>query len=1036
VLQIQQIDASVRAQRQVQRGPITASQAFAITTDSVNWTPIGPRPTDPDSSPTSGRVNSIAIDPRDTNVIYIGAAEGGVWKTTDGGASWKPLTDTQPSLATGAIAIDPSNPDTVYVGTGEENFSSDSYQGAGILKSTDAGETWTNYPGPFEGLSIAALTVHPTDSQILLCASTLGISRSIDGGRTWATPLGGTGISVFFDTDDPSIAWATLGNIFGNTRNGVYRSTDGGATWQRAPGSGTSSFPTVNVGRIELTMAPSNHAILYAQVHNLSTNGLLDIYKTTDSGTTWRRLNVTAAAWGTQMWFDNTIRVSPNDANVVWSGGLAIYRSLDGGVTWTQPQLTGPNGVNSHVDFHALVFTPDGNRLYTGNDGGIYSTNDVTAPRVNWIDLNTNLAITKFYPGMSVDPVNPALILGGTQDNGTQRQGTDGIWQTVACGDGGYTAIDPAFPNFYYGACQRIQIGRNIGLTSASWVPAMYGINTADAVQFIPPFIIDPSDPQTLYFGTFRLWKSKDSGGRWAPLSADLSGGNRGTIKTIAPAPNDSRTIYAATSNGRVQVTMDAQNGLGAVWTDRSAGLPTRTPTRIAVDPLNPATAYLTFSGFANAGNPGHVFRTSDAGATWTNISGNLPDIPVTDIVIDPDVPDTLYLATDAGVQVTTDGGGSWSSLAKGLPNVVVHSLVLHRKTRVLRAGTHGRSVWEILLPLARPSLQPEIASLSPSSIEAGGTGLVLSVTGSNFVAGTVIRWNGQNRPTRFVDSAHLTADIPAADIALTGRAAVTAFTESSGAGASLPKGFVIGAPPRSASNAFVSAANPGGGTGLAPRSIASLYGTNLAAGVAVADGNPPLPFTLNGTSLWINGNAVPLFFVSPTQINFQIPLPGLLSGTVPLTIVQGAQTTQISIAIRPYSPALFTTNSQGTGQASTLIAGTTSLAAPEGAFPDSRPAKPGEFLSIYCTGLGAVTNIPNLGAPSPSNPLAATSATPTVTIGGVSAPVSFSGLAPGFVGLYQVNVKVPDGIAPGDAVPLIVTIGGVPSNTATIAVQ
>jgi uncharacterized protein (TIGR03437 family) len=256
------------------------------------------------------------------------------------------------------------------------------------------------------------------------------------------------------------------------------------------------------------------------------------------------------------------------------------------------------------------------------------------------------------------------------------------------------------------------------------------------------------------------------------------------------------------------------------------------------------------------------------------------------------------------------------------------------------------------------------------------------------------------------------------------------------GAGASLPKGFVIGTPPRSASNAFVSAADPRGGSALAPRSIASLYGTNLAPSTAIAEGGAPLPFTLNGTSLWINGNAVPLFFVSPGQINFQVPRPGVLSGTVPLTILQGAQTTEINIAIRPYSPALFTTNAQGTGQASTVIAGTASLAAPLGAFPDSRPAKSGDFLSIYCTGLGDVTNLPPLGAASPSNPLAMTTTTPAVTIGGAPAPVSFSGLAPGFVGLYQVNVKVPDGVTPGDAVPLILTIGGAQSNTATIAVQ
>jgi uncharacterized protein (TIGR03437 family) len=311
-------------------------------------------------------------------------------------------------------------------------------------------------------------------------------------------------------------------------------------------------------------------------------------------------------------------------------------------------------------------------------------------------------------------------------------------------------------------------------------------------------------------------------------------------------------------------------------------------------------------------------------------------------------------------------------------------------------------------------------------------------VSGSGFVAGTVIRWNGQNRPTHFVDSSNVTADIPASDVVVAGRAAVAAFNSSAGGGSSLPAGFVIGGAPASTPNAFVSAANPLGGSQLAQRSIASLYGTNLASSVASADGGPPLPFTLADTTLTLGGNSVPLFFVSPGQINFQVPfVTNATSVTnVSLTITQGTQTSAITVQLKPYAPALFTANAQGTGQASTVIAGTATLAAPAGAFSGSRPAKPGEFLSIYCTGLGDVSVRPPLGSASPSNPLATTLAPPTVTIGGQTAQVLFSGLAPGFVGLYQVNVKVPDGVTPGGAAPMILTIGGVPSNTVTIAVD
>ncbi len=269
------------------------------------------------------------------------------------------------------------------------------------------------------------------------------------------------------------------------------------------------------------------------------------------------------------------------------------------------------------------------------------------------------------------------------------------------------------------------------------------------------------------------------------------------------------------------------------------------------------------------------------------------------------------------------------------------------------------------------------------------------------------------------------------------GGSLVTSNAAGSGVPVSEAISFSIGPPPTTASKAFVNAANPSGGNALAPGSIASLYGANLAPQIAIPDAAPTLPFTLGGVTMTMGGGSVPLFFVSPTQINFQVPLftlNGQISTT--LTVTQGASTTTITIQLKPYAPALFTTNAGGTGQASTLIAGTTSLAAPTGAFPASRPARIGEYLSIYATGLGDVSNRPSLGSASPNGPLAATLVTPVVTIGGVPAAVSFSGLAPGYVGLYQINVQVPAGAPTGPDIPIVVMIGGVPSNTATIAVD
>lgn len=1001
------------------------------------WTSIGPQPTDPGTVfVTAGRVNTIAIDPTDSNTLYIGAAEGGVWKSTNGGASWNPLTDGQPSLANGAIALDPSNPQTVYVGTGEENFAIDSYYGAGILKSTNGGASWKNIVGPFLHAYIGGIAVSPTNTQVLLVSSDMGIWRSSDGAATWSQVLNGTGTAVLFDPTNGDIAYAALGAPFGGFNNGVYKSTDGGKTWQGI----RSGLPSTRVGRISLAIAPTTPATLYGALHDYATGSLIDIFKTNNGGNNWSPTHAPdiCAATG-QCWYDMTLRVSPTDSNIVFAGGqTSIIRTRDGGGTWEQLYFVGPNQQQFiHPDYHDLQFTADGGALFIANDGGMYTTTDIANEGVNWTELNDTLSITQFYPGVAIHPTDISTALAGTQDNSLQLyQGGQG-WAAVNCGDGGYSAISAIVPLTVYTACVSGDTVDRSNDGANSWIRSQYGINPKDRAQFVPPMVIDPSNSQTLYFGTYRVWQTRDAAGQWLAISPDLTGGRGATIQAIGVAASDPNAVYAGTSDGKVQVTLNALAGPNATWIDRSGGLPQRAVTSMAVDPVDAGTAYVTYSGFIDSTRKpsAHVFRTTNSGATWSDISGNLPDVPVNSLAVDPDLPETLYIGTDAGVMVTTNGGATWSSLGKGLPKVVVMQVVLHRPSRTLRAATHGRGVWDILIPLSSTSasLRPAITSLSPASADAGGAGFTLHVTGTNFGTETKLRWNGETRTSHVVDSRHLTADIAHSDIAGVGLVSVDAFSASSGGGASNAMPFNIG--PAPAALAAVNAASSQ--QGLAPGSIAALYGTNLAGTTELASSTPPLPYTLGGTTLTLPNSPVALFYVSSLQIDFQVPfMPVFGSTQTTLTLNQGQLTSTFNITLVPFAPALFTTNSQGTGQAAAVIGATGELAAPTGAFPGSRPADRGEIVALFCTGLGNVNHPPDPGAPAQSKPLSHTMAAPTVTVGGQTAPVPFSGLAPGYVGLYQVNIQIPDAAPSGAAVPITLSIGGVLSNTATIAVQ
>jgi photosystem II stability/assembly factor-like uncharacterized protein len=672
------------------------------------WSFIGPQPVDtPYSAPiVSGRVSAIAINPTNVNTVYIGAAQGGVWKTTNGGNNWVPLTDTQPSLAIGSLVLDPSNPNIIYAGTGDEAY------GAGILKSTDAGVTWTQMCGPFcgpltsdgyfgGGGRIHQLAIHPTNHQIFLAATELvftdGVYRSTDGGSSWTRVLSGNpGDSVLFDPTNGNIAYASLGGPFSTGTSRIYKSTNAGQSWVEV------FDPPANAGRIGLAMATSTPTTLYAGIGDVNTGELAGFYKTTNGGTNWTSLPATPNYCDSYCNGLNFIAVQPTNPNVIFAGGAfetTLVRSTDGGASWATLQSAQNFGF-MHADIHALSFFPDGNTLYVGNDGGMYVTTQVTASNPTFTALNNTLGITQFYPGISVHPTNVSSAIGGTQDQGTDIYSGSLIWNDVLCGDGSYTAIDPSNPATMYGNCAGIDIQKSTtGGGFGSWTEVSIGIDQNDRALFLPPLVMDRSSPQKLYFGTYRVYQTTNGAASWAAISPDLTAGNTfdGVISTIAVAPSDSNTVYIGTHDSRVQVTTNAGNGASATWTNVSASLPPRAVTCVAVDPATSTTAYVAFSGFTGFGdNLGHVFKTTTGGGSWTDISGDLPNIPVNWLVTAPGAPNILFVATDIGVFYTNNAGTTWNSLVNGLPRVTVLGLALHAPTHILRAATHGRGMWDV----------------------------------------------------------------------------------------------------------------------------------------------------------------------------------------------------------------------------------------------------------------------------------------------------------------------------------------------------
>lgn len=684
-------------QMELLRQKFFAEQALA---EQPEWKPVGP-------FDIGGRIKSIVFHPSKNGWVYAAAAAGGIWFSTNFGDSWEPIFDYENGIAFGSIAIDPNNPNVIYAGTGESVIGGGViYLGNGIYKSTDGGKSW-KLLGLTEIGAFSKVYVHPKNSNLVVAGATIrkpGFYVSTDAGTTWRRLFEKNVTDVSINPENPAEY------LIGVNGEGVYYTSDLGQTWIFR----SSTFEQ-GVGRVSVQFAPSQPSIAYALV-DVSSQGL--IYRTTDKGQSWTLVyRGSTEFFRGQGFYDNFIEVHPKDPNIVLAGGIDIFRTSDG-KNFTNV-TNGYSGGNVHVDQHCAAFNPMNPQIVMiGNDGGVYLSTDAG---INWRPKNNNLQVTQFY-GFDIDHSQPNINFGGTQDNGTLGNKADFDWYFVAGGDGFRTVVDYSNPNIIYG--QSTPGGRitpfKVDLKTGTFTYIDIGLDL-NASVWDPPLVMDPQYNFILYHGRDKLYATYSGGASWDVLPTPKVSGR---YTAIDISPLNSEVIMAGTSNGDVIVTKDA----GETWKVVSAnGLVNRWVTDIAFSPQNEGTAFVSFSGFYTP----HIFKTTDYGATWVNISKTLPDIPVNTIAIHPFNEDIIFVGTDIGVFATYDGGANWFPFGKGLPRSPVTDLKFCRYqltsgTIPLRAGTHGRGIWEADVPI-EPITNYEITAPTGGEIFTSTTQQVIS---------------------------------------------------------------------------------------------------------------------------------------------------------------------------------------------------------------------------------------------------------------------------------------------------------------------
>jgi photosystem II stability/assembly factor-like uncharacterized protein len=672
-----------------QRDPAPPRRASDAATLPVygRWINVGP-------TTIPGRVTGLARPAGRSNELLAAMADGGLWRSRDNGVLWEPLTEREATQASGAVAVDPRNPEIYYWATGEGNGAIDNYGGIGVLKTTDAGRTWTrsnHFSGSFRGLTVNR---HAPNE---VWAAGDRLFRSLDGGANFARVFGGTpengAVGVLIHPTNPQKLWATFWGP------GVYRSEDAGDSWV-PQGNGLPS-PT---GRTEIAICAADPRVMY--VYGEIGGG--DLWKTVDGGASWSAVFTTSFdPCGGQCWYDMSLAVAPDDCNTVYLGGVDAFVSRNGGANWTS---VGASGSYVHVDHHAMLVGPGG-EVVMGSDGGVFrSTNYATT----FTPIGLGLPTTQYYGACGSD-VESQYYFGGTQDNGSHRHRSSDGWAWLLGGDGGMCAVGG---DKILGEYQVTNLTRSID-GGASWGDANGGIDNNDPRSWVGIIEKDPSDPNTLYVGTHKVYRTLDfKATAWKMILNQVYFGRQ--VSALAVSPADRNVLWVGHEVGGLYKSTNATAASGVSFENVKRDLPNRTIRRVQPHPTQAHKAWIVLAGY---GNP-RLMYTADGGGSYVDRTGDLPDLPVNDLVIDPGDENVLLAATDLGVFKSIDGGSHWFGHSDGLPTTAVIEMFRHPASGQVVAGTHGRSMYVL-----RPAAAGAVAV--PDGAQIPGRPLLAELTSS-----------------------------------------------------------------------------------------------------------------------------------------------------------------------------------------------------------------------------------------------------------------------------------------------------------------